>query len=70
MLTEHIEVEGVYVVVQGLVVEEQLRNETQVLAVSLLILCINLEEGDRIISIDLIAWWVSDQAALTMSDEL
>jgi len=43
MFTEDVEVEGVNVVVEGLVVKEQLRDKAEVLTVSLLILCVHLK---------------------------
>ena len=43
MFTEDVEVEGVNVVVEGLVVKEQLRDKAEVLTVGLLIFCVHLK---------------------------
>lgn len=43
VLTEDIEVEGVNVVVQGLVIEEELGYQTQIFAVGLLVLRVHLK---------------------------
>ena len=64
VLAEDVEVEGVDVVVQGLVIEEELGNETQVLAIGLLVLCVHLKHRDTVISVDLVAWWISNHASI------
>mmetsp|Transcript_13304 Transcript_13304/g.30887 ORF Transcript_13304/g.30887 Transcript_13304/m.30887 type:complete len:203 (+) Transcript_13304:529-1137(+) len=55
----HVEVEGVHVVVEGLVVQEELREVAQVLAPHLGFCAVDLEDGDVISPVDLVARRVS-----------
>lgn len=68
VLTEDIKVEGVDVVVQGLVIEKELGNEAQVLTVGLLVLSVHLKHRDAVISVDLVAWWISNHASICVSN--
>jgi hypothetical protein len=45
-----------HVVVEGLVVEEELGEVAQVLAVVLLLRAVHLEHGQPVVAVDLIAW--------------
>jgi hypothetical protein len=66
MLAKNVEVKGVDVIVQRLVVEEELGYQTQVLAVDLLVLGIDLEERDRVVTVYLVSRRVPHEAALGM----
>jgi hypothetical protein len=70
MLAEDIKVEGVNVVMKSLVIKEELRYQAKILAVSLLVLSINLKNRDSVISIDFISWRVPHSASLRMPDKL
>jgi hypothetical protein len=54
-LGQHVEEERLDVVVQRLVVEEQLRQQTEVLAVDLVLAAVHLEDGDGSVAVDLVA---------------
>ena len=54
-LREHVEQEQVHVVVQRLVVQEQLGQEAQVLAVHLLLAAVNLEHRHAVVPVNLVA---------------
>ena len=59
--TEDIEEENAHVLMKILVVEEELREEGQVLAVNWVFVAIDLEHGQFLflVSVDLITWRVS-----------
>ena len=61
-LAHHVEEEGVGVVVESLVVQEQLGQQAQILGVSLVLPPVNLEEGDRLAPVDFISRWVLEVA--------
>ena len=53
-LAHHVEEEGVRVVVERLVVQEQLGKQAQVLGVVLVLASVYFKEGNRVLSVDLI----------------
>ena len=57
-----VEEERVHVVVKGFVVEEELAQEAQVTAPPPLATAVNLEEGEVVVTIDLVARWVQARA--------
>ena len=57
-LAHHVEEEGVRVVVERLVVQEELGQQAQVLGVVLVLASVYLEEGNGVFPVDLIARWV------------
>ena len=57
-LTHDIEEEGVGVVVQGLVVQKQLGQQTEVLGVILILPSVNFKERYRVLPVDFIPWWM------------
>ena len=57
-----VEEEGFDVVVERLVVEEELGEETQVLAVDLVGVAVHLEDGQVVASVDLVGRWVKQSA--------
>ena len=70
VLAKHVEVERVDVVVERLVVQEEFRYQAQVLAVGLLVLRINLEEGNLVVAVDLVSRRVPHQAPLRVPHQL
>lgn len=60
--SQHVEEEGLHIKVQCLVLQEELGHEAQVLAVHLVLLPVNLKEGQTFMSVDLIAWRVTPRA--------
>ena len=56
ILGEDIEQEGLHVVVERLVIEEQLGDVAQVFRVNLLLLRVKLKHADLVISVYLITW--------------
>lgn len=52
---DHIEEEGLDIVEKGLVVQKHLGQETEVLAVDLVLAAVDLEDGDRTIAVNLVA---------------
>ena len=50
-----VEQEGVGVVIERLVIEKELGEETQVLRVGLVLAAVDLEEGDLVLPVDLVA---------------
>ena len=59
-LADDVEEEWLDVIVERLVVEEELREEAEVLTVDALILGVDLKDGDRVLlvllPVDLVAW--------------
>ena len=55
VLGEYVEQEGVRVVVQEFVVEEELGEQAQVLRVGLVLAAVDLEERERMLAVDLVA---------------
>ena len=53
---QHIEEEGLHIVIQGFVVEEEFGEQTQVLAVDLIRIAVYLKHGQVFCTIDLIGW--------------
>lgn len=70
-LTEHVEEEDTHILMQVLVVEEELGEESQVLAVDWVLVAINLKHsyGIFLIPINLISRRMKKGAAFTMSFE-
>ena len=66
-LAHHIEQEGVCVVVQGLMVQEQLGQQTEVLGIHFVFTAINFEERNRIFPVDFIARRMFEVALSKMS---
>lgn len=66
-LRHHVEEEGVGVVVEGLVVEEELGEQAKVLCVDLVHAAVDFEEGDGLLAVDLVAGWVGEVAFLLES---
>lgn len=56
-LTQDVEEEGIYVIVQRLVIQKELGEETKVLTVDFLIFAVNLVHRKVIFTIDLSAGW-------------
>ena len=56
--SKYVEEEGLDVVVQRLVVEEQLGQQAQVLTVDLADVAVHLEHGDATAAVDLVGRWV------------
>ena len=54
--TEDVKKDEIKIVVQGFVVQEQLCQVAEVLAVHLLLLAIHLKHADTAIAVDLLAW--------------
>ena len=69
-LAEDVEEEGVDVEVEGLVVEEQLGQKAEVLAVQLVVAAVNLEDGDRTLPVDLLARGLSADALARVVPEI
>ena len=69
-LHEHVEQERLHIVVERLVVEEELREQTQLLAVALLQLPVHLEHRQRAVLVDLVARRVPHRAFLHVALEL
>ena len=65
-LGHNVEEERLNVVIQGLVVQEQLGQQAQVLAVDFLLLAVDLEDRERVVAIDFVAGRVA-QIALELS---
>jgi len=61
-LTEDVEEEGVHVIVQGFVVEEELGQEADVLAIDLILVPIDFKDGDVAVPVDFIPRRVSQLA--------
>ena len=59
--------EGLHIVVQSLVVQEELGNETQILAIDLLLLAIHFKHADFTVSVDLIPGRMSHGAFVLVS---
>ena len=53
VLGQHVEQEGLHVVVEGLVVQEELDQETEVLTIDLVRVAVHLEHGHPVLPIDL-----------------
>ena len=62
---QDVEHEGIGVVIQGFVIEKQLRQETHLMRVGLVLPAINFKEGNGSMTIDLIARGMS-QCALRL----
>ena len=69
-LAQDVEEEEVDVVVQGLVVQEELGQVTQVLAVHLLLLAIHLKHADAAVAVDLLAWRMLQLALAQVAQHL
>lgn len=69
---QHVEQERLDIVIQSLVVEEQLRQQTQVLAVDFVCVAVHLEDGDFSAAVDLCAGRVAPRALVEVpiEDEL
>jgi hypothetical protein len=65
---EHVEKEDAHVLVQVLVVQEQLRQEGQVLAVDWVLIPVDLEHGNRVllVPVNLVSRRMKQRAALTV----
>jgi len=68
-LCQNIEKEGLHVVVQSLVVQEQLGQKAEILAVDLRLLAVDLEERKVILSIDFIPRGMPQIAFLPVANE-
>lgn len=58
----NIEQERVSVVVQSLVIEKEFRQQTKILSVALVLAAVDLEEGNRVLAVDLVAGRISQIA--------
>lgn len=67
ILRESVEQEGLHVIVEGLVVEEEFGQQTEVLAVDLAHVAVHLEHGQVVVAVDLVGWWVL-QVTLVLGD--
>ena len=61
-LSQHVEEERLHIKVEGLVLQEELGHEAEVLAVHLVLLPIHLEEGEPLVAVDLVTRWVAPAA--------
>ena len=57
-----VEEEGVDVVVEGFMVEEELAQEAEVAAPGALATAVDFEEADVVVAVDFVAWWVVEGA--------
>jgi hypothetical protein len=69
-LAQDVEVEGIDLVPNVLMIQEKLGQVTEILGIDLLLLGIELKHGQSFIPIDLVSWWASDIAARRMILEL
>lgn len=69
--TEHVEEEDAHILMQVLVVQEQLRQEGQVLAINRILIAINLKHSHCIflIPVNLISRWMKKGTTFAMSFE-
>ena len=64
-----VEEEGVDIVVEGLVVEEELAEEAEVAAPGALAAAVDFEEGDVVVAVDFVSGWVLEGTFLAVSLE-
>lgn len=69
---QHIEEENTHILVQVLVVEEQLRQKGEVLAIDGILVAVDLEHSHRVllVAVDLVPRWMKKRAALRVPLEL
>lgn len=61
-LSHDVEQKGVRVVIEGLVVEEELRQQTEVLCIAFVLSAVDFEEGNRVFAVDFVAGRISQVA--------
>ena len=65
--THHVKQEGVCIIVQSLVVQKQFGEEAEILGVNSIFPSVNLEEGDRILAINLVPRGILEDALSEVS---
>ena len=58
--TKNVEKKRIHIVVKRLVIQKQLRDVAQVLAVHLLLQSIDFKHGEFAVAVNLISWWMAD----------
>lgn len=54
----HVKEEGLHIIIEGLVVQEQLGQDAELLTIELRYLAIYLEDGDVLASVNFISRWI------------